>query len=225
MLHLLLALLSPLAQAGSLKTVSDAQLIWPGVPGRLQARFEVPPGWSDAGEYTRFTLKTPGHADLVLDKIQGDPVVVSTDAKNVLKKGKYLELLSLDQSRKHLALALTLWNAPDSDFLVLISLGPGGNPYIALKKPLNADYFKLRDYNDDGLLDLVLEGGHGEDRGQDLKSYDPYLVYTAQIRGGRLHYELDEKLSEKWSGENHFQWHGPKYDGKIHVHGDGTIGQ
>jgi hypothetical protein len=84
-------------------------------------------------------------------------------------------------------------------------------------------YGSFSDRTGDGYLDITKEGGHGEPSGDDVNSYDPYLVYVQSKRGDSLKFTLDESLSKKLSLENDFEWHGKAYDEKIKVNSKGHI--
>lgn len=81
---------------------------------------------------------------------------------------------------------------------------------------------EFQDFNGDGQLDLVKQGGRGEPTGAAF-SYDPYLVYLQTKKAGKVDFKLNEVRSKEFSTANQFEWHGTKYDATIRVDARGTI--
>lgn len=77
---------------------------------------------------------------------------------------------------------------------------------------------KFEDFDQDGLVDFLKPGGEGEPTGK-TRSYDPYLVYRQTKEN--VSFVFDEKLSRRYSEQNKFEWHGPKYDEAIQVDKNG----
>ncbi len=76
---------------------------------------------------------------------------------------------------------------------------------------------KLEDYDQDGLLDFLKSGGHGEPTSDENGSYDPYLVYKQKRDTKSIEFEIDEELSKKFSQLNGYAWHGKMYNEQITV--------
>jgi len=206
------------AEVPALKTVYDGSFT---TAPKIRVLAQIPNNWNDPGEFTRFTLFKNGKEALKMDDI----VASTLDQKSFPDDAEKIKnfMVVFPQSAKSIRklLAISHWlGASNPDELILIDL--------SLKKPKvvfrKSEFFKeVRDYNGDGLYDLIKPGGNGESSDNDSYAYSPYLIYKQSRKNGQAHFELDEALSKKYSQENKFEWRGPTYDSKILVRKNGEL--
>jgi hypothetical protein len=166
----------------------------------------------ECGEYNLLTFKS-GKA---IKKIHIHNVL---EFKNLdfPKLDKYLRYVQKDGVTFVL---ISEWAAPKSLFHVVevatervTAFTPGGN----------FTFHSFKDYDGDGTFDILSLGGRGEPRTANQFSYDPFLIYKGVKGSNGTEFKLDEKLSQKWSLENKFEWHGSSYSESIIVDRNGKM--
>jgi len=206
------------AEEPALKTVYDGSFT---TAPKIRVHAQIPEAWNDPGEFSKLTLYKNGKEALKMDDVQASTL----DQKSFPDEAEKIKnfMVVFPQSAKSIRklLAFAHWRgASHADELILVDL--------SLKKPKvifrKSEHFKeVRDYNGDGLYDLIKPGGNGESSDKDSYAYDPYLIYKQSRKNGQAHFELDEMLSKKFSHENKFEWRGPAYDSKILVRKTGEL--
>ena len=166
----------------------------------------------DSGEFCSFTQITIKRGKKILKTLKNLCGGQIKSGKGVLLEGKTYALpVKMGPTTSDEYLYITQISTGDFDKATFISLQ--GQPKIAFTAPVDGDF---TDENGDGLLDILKPGGKGEPHGGG-SSYSPYLVYVQKKTKSGLSFTLDEKLSQKYSKENNFEWHGSKYSEKLVV--------
>jgi len=206
------------AEETALKTVYDGSFT---TAPKIRVLAQIPEVWNDPGEFTKFSLFKNGKEALKMDDILSSNLDQKSfpDVAEKIKNFMVVFPQSAKSNRKLLALSHWLGGSSPDDFILID---------LSLKKPKvifrKSEFFKeVRDYNGDGLYDLIKPGGNGESHDSDSYAYSPYLIYKQSRKNGEAHFELDEKLSKKFSQESKFEWRGPNYDSKILVRKTGEL--
>lgn len=209
------------AQA-KLEQVYEGTLPWGD--RKITAELEVPKPWDQQGAYTTLTLSENGKKIFSLKNLHAGKISsVGSFPEATESYGEYLKMIPLDSKATVRGLVLANWvGGAQQDQFIIIVMDDKGVPYTALRKSLYIS--TLKDYDDDGKIDILVHGGSGEPVGEGLFSYDPYLVYKQKNKANKVTFEIDEGLSKKWSQENHYEWHGSKYSEKILVNEKGEAG-
>ena len=212
------------ADSEKMKSIFTGKLSW---AGNYSVHLELPEGWNDPGEFSHLTILKDKTVVFELKDLQAERMSSSRadpagtkDLGGHNKMGELLKMIPLDKKHKVWALALSDWIGGSSDNnFILLAKDDSSDIYQAFKESITIA--KIADYNGDGKLDVLKQGGRGEPSYG--FSYDPYLVYKQTLKNGRIVFEIDDQLSQKWSAENHFEWHGNHYDERLNVDKDGKI--
>lgn len=205
------------ADLQKLKTIYEGKL---SSDQRVRIRLQTPAvGSYDV--FTKLTLLKGSKEIFQLDELHGQELNNIRFPEAVEKVQKLFVILPLGLSDKQSVLVFSEYQGvEEGDKLTIINLSSKA-PKIIYNK---AERFtEFRDFNGDGLYDLLKEGGHGEPTGPNNLSYDPYLVYRQSNKSGKTSFAIDEKLSKQWSKQNKFSWRGSKYNGSIRVDQHGAI--
>lgn len=164
-------------------------------------------------DYSGLSIQKDGKKVLSLEKRCGREV--KQHGPSVVADGKWVKIVKLGPSPADVYLCFS--EEPSNYVYRTTLVTTGDKPLVAFSGEITGNF---RDFNGDGLFDLLKDGGHGEPTGKSL-SYDPYLVFVQKKAGDKTDFKLNEDLSKKFSAENNFEWHGPKYDESIQVDGRG----
>ncbi len=171
----------------------------------------------DCGMYEDIKIIFPNGSTKKYTDLTGDKIFLTALDEGGSQLGQYLHLYKMNNETYFLLLMSQ--SRPDNKVRI-IQIESTDAKVIFQENSFT--FHQMIDFDKDGLLDLLKKGGRGEPVSTTHSSYDPYLVYKSYKKGKWYTFKLDEKLSQKWSKENKFLWHGPKYNGNIRVDKSGT---
>lgn len=184
---------------------------------------ERPTSWDDPGDFTKVTLMKKNKKVFEQDNMQAIKFsgrLVFPESAQILGENFAYLMPSGTKSKLQLLVYQNWTGGSSPDSLIFVDIN-SKKPKIIMNQ---SHYFsEIRDYNSDGLFDLLVEGGNGEPSSSNRFSYSPYLVYQQSVKNNKISFKLNTELSKKWSEENNFQWHGPEYDSKIVVNHKGEL--
>ncbi|HPI41557.1 MAG TPA: hypothetical protein PLJ21_12175 [Pseudobdellovibrionaceae bacterium] len=186
---------------------------------KLQLRLQVSKN-DPSNAFTKLILLKNSVEVFKLENLQGTQLDKLSLPKNVEKVQNLFALLPLGPKIKQKVLILMEdQGVGDGSKLTMISINDTA-PTILYSE--NIKITEIRDINKDGLYDLLKSGGFGEPIGPDNYSYDPYLVFKQINKNQSITFNIDEKLSKKWSKESNYRWWGPQYNEskRVNRHGE-----
>ncbi|MGZ3790115.1 MAG: hypothetical protein ACXVLQ_16385 [Bacteriovorax sp.] len=193
--------------------------------GSLQVKLEVQEDWNDPGEFTSLKIIKGNEVIFSIANLQGSKLKsVLAFPAGTKSLGQYLKTIPVstksDNAQYFLAFSNWVGGSSDDEF-VLLKMSGNNKPKEVFHQSI--EVASIKDYNGDGLLDILKTGGRGEPVANNNFSYDPYLVYLQIANSNSTEFKIDENLSKSWSLENKFEWHGSKYEEKIRVDKNGKV--
>ncbi len=213
----ILALLFFIAESAfgqtSWKRVSWFTFDWDGHKD-VQVVLEIPPAWSDPGDFTRLRIRVPGQKEFVLKNNTGWVKYCSEGAgipsdfvhsvKNAAPSGYVLALKVTPGRTLLFLLGYAYASSPGS--LDVLEISATGQPRVVLHKE-ELGLHEVRDLDGDGVAEIVGYPCLSQMFGNGLQTYDPFNIYKLSSASATPA-KLSLPLSKSYNIKHYYGWAG-----------------
>ncbi len=196
------------------RQVSSFKIDWDKYPD-VEIRLSIPVGWGDPGDFTRITVRVPGHKVVAFTNNEGWVKYLSPDASTSQQIKNSKNVISSDYvfgaraGSGRTALFLFGYSyASSPGRLDALEISPDGD----VRRVLHGEELGLKEFRDldgDGIAEIVGYPCLSQEWGNGLLTYDPFNIFKlSNVPAGAA--SLSVPLSKAYNLKHYYGWAGPK---------------